>query len=175
VIKKTVAGLVLGLVSLLGFSAPARAQAADGSVVVAAGLGVVTCTDCDAEKGFGVNVKLPNFSASDKFALAPVGDFMLTKGDGFTTLTFLGGVRGLFLTPNRTVTPFVEGVIGAWRYSVEDEDVSFSDLLFGPGVGVDIKLSDRVNARAQAQFLRVKTDGDGYNAQKYLFGISFRP
>lgn len=97
----------------------------------------------------------------------PVGQFDLETG----VHAFLAGPRVSFRGAPR-VTPFVQLLVGATRFTLaaEGASVSTTELSFQPGGGVDVWLASNVGVRGGADVRRVLGD-EGLNQYRVHVGI----
>lgn len=86
----------------------------------------------------------------------------------------MGGVR-FKGTGNAKFQPFGQFTLGLVHLSVSDcsgDGCSSNDFALAPGGGIDIRLTDKFNVRAQVDFFIVMAEGETENAQRYWCGIS---
>ena len=98
---------------------------------------------------------------------------------------FLGGIR-INARPNKTVTPFGQFLVGAFRLSGEasvtatqngetvfqqdSSSNSSTNLAVQAGGGFNVLLTRRVGVRAGADYIRVFHKDDGLNALRFVVG-----
>lgn len=150
--------VLFGVAFLLATAAPAFAQG-----TVGAGISFLHNTG-DTAPGFTIDYATVK-PATDKATVGFVGDFGLNRSNGVTVTSYLGGVR-VGIPGNAKVHPFAQFVIGA------EHCCSTTNFALQPGVGVDIPINPTLNFRAQIDFRTVRVDGNGYNGQRYTFGVS---
>jgi hypothetical protein len=90
-----------------------------------------------------------------------------------TLLGFGGGARWSFTT-NPSMTPFIQGVIGAVRLSQSSDDFgdfSETEMAVQFGGGVAFPLSGNISGLGQVDYRRIFTEGEGTNAIRFVAGI----
>lgn len=153
-----VKSVLFGSAFLLATAVPAFAQGTLG-----AGLSFL---HDDGATATGITIDYSSVkAAADKATFGFVGDFGLNHFDGATVTSYQGGVR-VGIPGNAKVHPFAQFVIGA------EHCCSSTNLTYQPGVGVDIPINPTLNFRAQIDFRTVRVDGEGFNEQRYTFGVS---
>ena len=87
--------------------------------------------------------------------------------------SFLGGLR--FQSPRSSFTPFAQALIGGARARVSFDGDSDSSTGFAvqPGAGIDFRVSDALNLRAQADYRYLRSDGESTNEIRFAFGVVF--
>jgi hypothetical protein len=157
-----------GLLVLL--AAPAAAQ----SFEVGAGFAMVkqSWNDCCA---YGVGLDFAHaISASETRSISIVGDVSYLKftSDPFeeTDVPIVGGIRFKFLR-NKRVSFFAQGTAGVMLWKDNDPDDG-TDFIVGGGGGVQVRLTDLIDVKAQVDVHADKLGGGGgwYNITRYLFG-----
>ncbi len=98
-----------------------------------------------------------------------VGDLGYLRKDGGTLLTGTAGIR-LGAPTVAKVSPFVEGLVGLGRLSVDGG--SNTGFAYGFGAGVDIKAVPIVGLRLQANYFRTRQMGVSFNQFRLGLGIS---
>jgi opacity protein-like surface antigen len=85
---------------------------------------------------------------------------------------FGAGARWSFTT-NPSMTPFVQGVIGAVRYSEGGDFGDFSDtnMAIQFGGGVAFPLSGNISGLGQVDYRRIFSEGQGTNSIRIVAGI----
>lgn len=177
---RTVTTSLIGLMLVLAMAAPAAAQPAGSRPLLGAGLSFLTDGD-ETGTGFMVDIGFP-FLDMNGAVLSGVGDFGYHNFDGFSTLTYMPGVR-FTATKSSRFQPFGQFLIGATHFSASDcegEGCSENDFTLAPGGGIDIRINDKFNFRGQVDFLIIKFPGefegesDWDNATRFTFGISMK-
>jgi opacity protein-like surface antigen len=176
--RRTVSTAFIGLALVFMPAAPAAAQGVTIRGLLGAGLSFLHISDCSGEctgTGFVVDFA-QTITALNKVAIGGVGDFGFNHFDGANTFSVSGGVR-FTGTANARVQPFGQVLLGLFHLSVSDctgtgTECSSNDFTLAPGGGVDIRLTDKVNVRAQVDFFIVMAEGETENAQRFWFGIS---
>jgi hypothetical protein len=192
--------MVSALALVLALAAPAAAQGTPGpgtgtaGVLLGAGVsflrvpeGINEEDDSTTFTGFAVDFR-KNFYSTPSIDLGAVGDVGYHRKSeeafGFDAnlnfLTFMGGVRVTAAQLDR-VAPFGQFLVGVIRAGAGgdicdlDEDIcdSESEGLVDFGGGIDVRLTDRLNFRAQIDFLKVMEEGSDI-ATRFTIGISTR-
>lgn len=166
-----------GTAWLLSPAAPAAAQNSE----VGAGFAILkqSWNECCAY-GLGVDFA-QSIRRSPTRSIAIVGDFSYLKftRDPFseTDIPIVGGVRFRFLRDKR-ISVFAQATAGVllWKDSDPDDE---TDFIVGGGGGVQVRLTDLLDVKAQVDIHADKLgDGGGwYNISRFLFGavIKFGP
>lgn len=141
----------------------ATAGSAHAQGTVGAGVSFLH-SDGGTANGFTVDYSSVG-GAKDKAAVGIVGDFGLSRDNGVTGTSYLGGVR-VAIPGNEKVKPFAQFLLGA------EHCCATTNFAWQPGAGVDIAINANLNVRAQVDFRRVRADGLDFNEQRYTFGVS---
>ncbi|MBI3048230.1 MAG: outer membrane beta-barrel protein [Acidobacteria bacterium] len=160
---------VLAMVSLFCLAAPVAAQ--DVPVEIAGGYAFVRFQDQDGVPFENVPAGWFASSAveiSDWLAIAGEvsGHYKKEEAFGFEsdldTYTFLGGVR--YYRRLARLTPFGQFLVGGAWSKGEVRALRFmergTDFAIQPGGGVDVRLTNRLSARAAAHWLRIMPADD---------------
>ena len=184
--SRTVTTSLVELAFVLAIAAPAAAQGstpASNRPLLGAGLSFLTGGG-ETGTGFAVDVAFP-FMGMSGTSLSGVGDFGYHRFDGYSTMTFMPGVR-ITATNNSRFQPFGQFLIGGIHFGISDcvEDCTETDLTLTPGGGIDIRLNDKFNFRGQVDFVIIKLPSDSEasteatpsteNATRFTFGISMK-
>ena len=167
----------VGAALLVLLAAPAAAQSSE----VGAGFAILkqSWNECCAY-GLGIDFAR-TIQTSPTRSIAIVGDFSYLKftRDPFTEtdMPIVGGVRFKFFRHKR-ISVFAQGTAGVllWKDSDPDDE---TDFIVGGGGGVQVRLTDLLDVKAQVDIHADKLgDGGGwYNISRFLFGavIKFGP
>jgi hypothetical protein len=92
--------------------------------------------------------------------------------ESISLLGFGGGARWSFTT-NPSMTPFIQAVIGAVRYSEGGDfgDFSETDMAIQFGGGVAFPLSGNISGLGQVDYRRIFSEGEGTNSIRIVAGI----
>lgn len=157
IVRSVLAGLALAFV----MAAPAGAQELGGGVTVQNWNG--------NSKGFGIDFTMP-FKRGDGHTLGVVVDFARNRfTDEETDVSFAGGVRMKF-TRNSNFTPFAQFLVGVMRWD-EDNGFDGSESLFGPGGGIQVRITDRVDVKGQFDVFWVSNLEDTDVVKRGWFGV----
>ena len=87
--------------------------------------------------------------------------------------SFMGGLR--FMSRQANFTPFAQALIGGVNASVSFDDDSDSSTVFAvqPGAGIDFRVSDALNLRAQADYRYLTNEGESASEFRFAFGAVF--
>ena len=173
--KKWAVSLVMASALLALTAAPAAAQNSE------LGVGFVSQNSswngCCAF-GFGVDFAQA-IRSTDTMSIAIIGDvYRVRFSDGgspaFTEndASIVGGVRFKFLR-DRRVAVFVQGTAGVLPWSDSDGD-SGTDVLIGGGGGIQIRLTDMLDAKIQVDAWADNDDGTWYSLSRWFFGATFK-
>lgn len=172
---RTVTTSLIGLALSLTLAAPAAAQgaAASSGPTFAAGVSFLNISE-DTGTGFQVDLSYPVKSMTNG-NIGVVGDFGWNSyGDSISSLMFGGGVR-FTGTGNDKFQPFGQFLIGVFRVSNGDFDVSETEMYVAPGGGVDIRINDKWNFRGQLDIPIVmfgEDVGGSETGVRFMFGVS---
>lgn len=123
--------------------------------------------------GFSVDISKALVS-SRRMSIGGIGDFGWHHFDGYTSMSFMGGAR-VAATGNARFVPFGQFMIGPVRFSTSfcsGEECSETDLAFAPGGGVDARITDRMNLRAQIDFFIIRFGDETEHATRFTCGVS---
>jgi len=166
------AAIFLGAAAVLVLmAAPAAAQKME--------LGATfSCLDwnsgfCDY-KGFAVDFGRVVHKAPTT-ALSIIGDLGWSRFPDFEDdLSIVGGVRERFLRTAR-ISPYAQVTAGAMRWNPTSAfDPPGTDFLIGGSGGVQIRLNDMVDAKAEFTFWRSVNDGDWNSITRFTAGGVFK-
>jgi hypothetical protein len=155
-----------------GTVAGQRPGAADSRPLLGGGLSFLTDGE-ETGTGFAVDISKALFS-SGRMSVAGVGDFGWHHFDGFTSLSFMGGTR-VTVSGSARFAPFGQFLIGPVRFNTsfcDGEDCSETDLAFAPGGGIDIRITERMNLRAQIDFFLIRFGDETQSATRVTLGVS---
>lgn len=150
--------MVAGLVLVGAMAAPAAAQSSGTSV----GANLTFLRDLE-ETGVGVAIDVAK--ALSQPAVAVVGEFGLNKFDGYTSTSYLGGVRLYPTMAGSSLKPFVQALVGL-EHCCEQNAFAFQ-----VGGGVEVPIGGSANFRAQYDFRRATYDGEGFNENRFGVGV----
>ncbi len=174
--RKVSFGKVLSVLAL-AFLVAGSAFAQDKGIVVAAGWApsYVSVSGGSTTAPIGVMFDVAGTVAPN---IQIVGDFGYNykseSGASVSFLTGTGGVRYVIPQAGGKATPFVEGLAGLSYLSAALEGLSGSQagLAFGVGGGVDVKATDKLNVRLQANYFLNRISGVTINEFRFGVGIS---
>jgi hypothetical protein len=170
-VKRT-AAIVLGAVAILTvMAAPAAAQKMEAG-------GAFSCVDwnsgfCDGQ-GFAVDFGLVVHKAPTT-ALSIIGDLGWSRVASFEDdLSIVGGVRERFMRTAR-ISPYAQVTTGAMRWKPTSAfDAPGTDFMIGGGGGVQVRLNDMFDAKAEFNFWRSVNDGDWDTITRFTAGGVFK-
>ena len=125
-------------------------------------------SDFAESKGFGIDFAHRIKTLGDH-QISVIGDFARHRFSGEETDTSVMAGARLKLWRARRVAVFVQGLVGVMMWS-EDDGGSGNDRMIGGGGGVQITLTDRIDAKAQMDFFRANSDP----VKRLLFGVVVR-
>ena len=172
----TLTTLILASTIFLAAPAPAAAQGTLGA-------GVSFLHDSDAENtATGLTVDFfQGVREQEDLTFGWVGDLGWHPDDSQNLFSLMAGARVLGNT-NPNFDWFGQFLAGFMRSSASGDAEEVCDALdiecdstgfsFGPGVGVNIPITERVSVRGQFDLLWFTHDGDTSAAQRFWFGVS---
>lgn len=145
---------------VVAIAAPAAAQGPSTTV----GANLTFLRDLE-ETGVGVSIDVAKSLSSPMLAL--VGEFGVNGFDGYTSTSYLGGIRLMPVVQGSSIQPFVQALVGL-EHCCEQNAFAFQI-----GGGVQVPINAKLNFRAQYDFRRASYDGTGFNENRFGFGVSF--
>jgi len=169
---QTVIRTVISVALLVLVAAPAAAQKAELGIGFA--LQNQSWNGCC---GSGLTIDFARtVSSTETRSVAILVDFSWQTHtiEGFEEQDYpiVGGVRLKFLR-NRRVSLFVQGAAGAMPWKDNDPDDG-TDFVFGGGGGIQIRLSERLDAKVQGDLFADLDRGDWYRYGRVLFAGVYR-